>query len=464
MRRILVTLLALGGIGLAQEVVVAQALPRPPGPWGAGFYPGLPTYTLQLTTVYPPETARFPGTFQVAYDDQALYLVARLRQETPPKAERQADDPEWWQDDTLEVFLRPHAFDEEAPDLHLAVNPKGVRFERYTTPLAFEARTGTFPGGWWAELRIPFGEALPPPQRGDLWQLKVGRGHPAAGEYTLWPLGGSFHSPGNYGYLAFLEAPNDPEALAAQVRVREGMLPPIPSRLQGIRRWALYYGGDPGALASLQAYELVVLAREAPLALVRGLRERGVRVVAYLPVGVVPRGEAEQKGLLKAALGPNPYAPDTLLMDPASALWQAQVRAEAARLLALGFEGFFLDGLDLADLYPENIPELAALIRSLREGYPQALLLQHRGFRVLRRTARFLDAVVYSGLSVDARGQIALNDPSPVWPFRQRGLPALSLDQTPHAEAFGFALQRALELGFVPYVARGQLTEAPQTP
>ncbi|GAA5334053.1 MULTISPECIES: sugar-binding protein [Thermus] len=462
MRSILVMVFVFfGGVSLAQELVVAQALPRPKGPWGMGIYPGLPTYSIHLTTLYPPKTARFSGTFQVTYDDQALYLVARLSQETPPKAERQANDPEWWQDDTLEVFLRPNPFDEDAPDLHLAVNPKGVRFERYTAPLFFEAQTGSFPGGWWAELRIPFGGVLPHPRLGEIWQLKVGRGNPEAREYTLWPLGGDFHSPGNYGYLAFVDAPKDPQVLVAQVQAQEALLPLIPSRLQGIRRWALYYGGDPGALARLQAYELVVLAREAPLGLVRGLRENGVRVVAYLPLGVLPRGEAESKGLREAVLGPNPYAPDTLLMDPSSSLWQAHVRAEAFRLLALGFEGFFLDGLDLADLHPEKVPELAALVRGLRESHPQALLLQHRGFRVLRRTARFLDAVVYSGLSLDAQGQIILNDPSPVWPFRRRGLPALSLDQAPNAEAANFAFRRALELGFLPYVALGKFTEVP---
>ncbi|WP_156822419.1 endo alpha-1,4 polygalactosaminidase [Thermus igniterrae] len=461
MLRILLALLTLGGLALAQRVVVAQALPRPQGPWGVESYPGLPVYSLRLTTTYPPETARFPGSFQVAYDGEALYVLARLEQEAPPKAERGPDDPEWWQDDTLEVFLRWDPFDEEAPDLHLAVNPKGVRFRRYTAPLSYEARTGTFPGGWWAALRIPFGEALPPPKPGSLWQLKVGRGHPSAQEYTLWPMGGSFHSPGNYGYLVFLQAPQDLEALTAEVRAREAALPPIPSRLQGLKRWALYYGGDPKTLARLRAYDLVVLAREAPLDLVRGLKEGGTKVVAYLPLGVVPQKEAEARGWQHAALGPNPYAPDALLMDPASPAWRAYVRAEAARLLALGFEGFFLDGLDLADLYPEKIPALAALVRGLRQAEPGALFLQHRGFRVLRRTARYLDGVVYSGLSLDAAGRPSLADPSPVWPFRSRGLPALSLDVAPSLEAKAWAEQRALELGFLPYVALGGLTEFP---
>ncbi|SDF41603.1 Carbohydrate family 9 binding domain-like [Thermus arciformis] len=453
----LLSLALLGGLALAQEVWVAQALPRPQGAFGPEGYPGLPAYAVRLTHTYPPEEARFPGLFQVAYDGEALYLLARFSQAAPPKAQRDAEDPEWWRDDTLEVFLRTDPWDDEAPDLHLAVNPKGVRFRRYTAPLDYEARTGLLPQGWWAELRLPFGGPLPKPRPGTLWQLKVGRGHPEAREYTLWPMGGDFHSPGNYSYLAFLELPQDPEALAQAVRAREAEMPPIPSRLQGLRRWALYYGGDGSALERLRGFDLVVLAREAPLALVRGLGEAGVRTAAYLPLGLLPEGEARAKGLAPASLGPNPYVPGTLLMDPAHPAWRAWVRREAERLWALGFRGFFLDGLDQADLRLEAIPDLASLVRELRQAHPEAVLLQHRGFRVLRRTAPFLDAVVYSGLSLDPTGKPYPADPSPVWPFQRRGLVALSLDVAQDHKGAAFARRRAQELGFLPYVAVGHL-------
>lgn len=452
-------LLALLGLPLAlaqSGPSIAQALP-----WSPDGYEGLPQYPIHLTHTYPPEEARFPGFFQVAYDGEALYLYASLKQPSPPRGERGAEDREWWRDDTLEVFLRPDPWNPETPDLHLAVNPKGVRFRAYTAPLDYEARTGETGEGWWVELRLPFGSLLPRPSPGTFWQLKGGRGYPEAGEYTLWPKGGDFHSPGNYGYLVFLEHPGNPQTLAQEVARRENQAPPIPSRLVQVRRWAVYYGGDPGALSRLLDYDLVVLAREAPLAGVRALREAGVRVVAYLPVGLLPLREAQEKGLLSLSLGTNPYVPGTVLMNPASPLWREWVLKEAKRLWDLGFEGFFLDGLDLADLHPENIPPLASLVRRLRAELPGAILIQHRGFRVLRGTAEALDALVYSGLSVGPDGRPFPGDPSPVWPFRARGLLTLSLDLSRDPEVRAWAEARAIKLGFVPYVAPGELTSLP---
>lgn len=459
----ILALLSLCSIAWTQPAPeVAQALPRSSPVLSPEGYPGLPRYPIHLTHTYPPQRAFFPGFFQVGYDDGALYLFSHLEQAIPPKAERQAEDPEWWRDDTLEVFLRTDPWNPEAPDLHLAVNARGTRFRAYTASLNYEAKAGLLDGGWWVALRLPFGQDLPRPRPGTFWQLKVGRGHPQAGEYTLWPLGGDFHSPGNYGYLFFAEKPERGEDLVQEVIRREAAAPPIASRLEGIRSWALYYGGDPGVFARLQDHDLVVLAREAPLAQVQGLRDRGVRVVSYLPLGFLPRREAEAKGLLPLALGPNPYAPDTLFMDPANPRWRAWVLEEAERLLLLGYAGFFLDGLDIADLHPETIPHLASLIGHLRSRLPDALLLQHRGFRVLRRTAEALDAVVYSHLSTDPVGRPFPGDPSPVWPFRRRGLVTLSLDITSDPNQARLAAQRARELGFLPFVTPSLVLPKPR--
>lgn len=112
----------------------------------------------------------------------------------------------------------------------------------------------------------------------------------------------------------------------------------------------------------------------------------------------------------------------------------------------------FLDGLDLADVDPQSIPHLASLVKELRNRFPEVLLLQHRGFRVLRRTAPALDAVVYSYLSTNSAGQPFAGDPSPVWPFRKRGLITLSLDIASNPEHASWAKQRAINLGFVPFV------------
>lgn len=163
--------------------------------------------------------------------------------------------------------------------------------------MLYEAAAGITADGWWAELRIPFGKDLPRPNLGEFWQLKVGRGYPEAGEYTLWPMGGAFHSPGNYGYLFFTQEPQAKEGLVRAVIEREANTPPIVSRLGSIQSWAVYYGTDPGVYERLHGCDLVVLAREAPLSLVEELKRKGVRVVAYLPLGFLSHAEAISKGL-----------------------------------------------------------------------------------------------------------------------------------------------------------------------
>ena len=67
--------------------------------------------------------------------------------------------------------------------------------------------------------------------------------------------------------------------------------------------------------------------------------------------------------------------------------------------LAQGYDGVFLDTIDTVYAYPETVSGMIDLIESLREAYPEALLVQNRGFTVIHETAPFVDAVMLEDLS-----------------------------------------------------------------
>ena len=70
------------------------------------------------------------------------------------------------------------------------------------------------------------------------------------------------------------------------------------------------------------------------------------------------------------------------LVNAGDTAWQNVVLAEAARLMALGADGFFLDTPETADPwhgYGWTAPGMSDLIRRLRQAYPGKFLLLNRG-------------------------------------------------------------------------------------
>ncbi|MGC8904590.1 endo alpha-1,4 polygalactosaminidase [Thermus sp.] len=452
----------LGFLGLALGQVapemVAQALPRTIRIGGElSQWEGLPRYEVVLSNTFPAKPVGHKGYFSVAYDRENLYLLGVFEQKAETvRANNPADHNEWWTDDTMEVFLR---LDPKKPEyLHLAANPKGTRFKAYTFTTEYRTSGRIEKDRWILEWAIPFASLkVDPPKPGTIFGLKVGREHQAASEYPLWPVGGDYHSPTNFGYLVFVERLEDPKALAQRVSAYLGEEPPIQSRLEGIATYAVYYGTDPAEAAKLVNFDLAIVQPNLPKAALLELKRAGVKVVAYLSVGEAEPGRVSvPKDWI---LGQNPNW-GSYYVDARKPGWQDLVLSQAKDYLAQGFDGLFLDTLDTADLFPETAPGLVALVKRLREAFPQAILVQNRGFRVLPETARYVDAVMYENLSsmydFKAGRYVPVdNDPSPVLPFAKRGLVVLALDYAlPEDQGLiERAYVRARELGFIPYVS-----------
>lgn len=423
---------------------------------------GIPQYPVILSNTYPSKPVSHPGYFSVAWDEENLYFLGVFTQEAGTvRAGLPADHPQWWEDDTMEIFLKTAPLDKGSEVIHLAANPRGTRFKAYTYTTDYQTQGRILPDRWILEWAIPFRSLrTKTPTVGEFWNLKVGREHQAAAEYPLWPMGGDYHSPTNFGFLAFVREPQDPGALANGIAQLLGVEAPIKSRLEGLLSYAVYYGTDKEELAKLVNFDLAILQPKWSREDIAYLKANGVKVISYLSLGEVEPNLDYGQPIPEAwILGRNPHW-GSQYVDASQPGWQELILELANRYRQSGFDGFFLDTLDTADLFPQVAAGLVALVKGLRDRFPEAILIQNRGFRLLPQTAEYLDAVMYESFSTtyDFKGQRYLafdGDPGVVLPYAKRGLVVLALDYASPTDAalVERAFVRAREFGFIPYVS-----------
>ncbi len=251
------------------------------------------------------------------------------------------------------------------------------------------------------------------------------------------------------------------------------------SRIKRIRSYVTYYGA--GRIDQLRRDDLAIIQPStlAPEE-VQTLRRSGTLVVAYLTIGEVDPGDPGlADGTIKRSwlLGVS-HNWGSQFADARQPGWRRYVIGDAGRLLAQGYDGLFLDTVDTAEQFPSTAPGMVELIRELHAAYPHALLVQNRGFTVIGRTSRYVDAVMFEALTTDfdfnrqryvaspyladdlriARGLAALH--------RRTGMPILALDyadpaiQAQHARAVR-AVRVARSFGFIPSLSVIELDRIP---
>ena len=164
-----------------------------------------------------PEKPKHATRAKLAATAETLYVAFRCAEPTPVVSRQRARDTNVWEDDSVELFLRPGP--EPARDYHhVIVNPHGstlddVGGEKGWDPEVAVA-TAKGEGEWVVELAIPFSElklpkdkaALAGPWRLNLTRMRPGRGGGFAEETALAPTEDpSSHVPARFAY-AFFEA------------------------------------------------------------------------------------------------------------------------------------------------------------------------------------------------------------------------------------------------------------------
>ena len=168
----------------------------------------------------------------VTYDDEALYVAARLHSSKPGelKAVETARDASVWRDDCLEVFIDPGQTHTEW--YQFVTNPLGSQYDALL-PGGVEGRGIPWNGSWtvkaavaddaWlVEMRIPFADFGRGPKPGDSWGFNVCREAPSVGELSMWTdTGGRFTRVRGLADLVFATAADGEACALADVSLEE---------------------------------------------------------------------------------------------------------------------------------------------------------------------------------------------------------------------------------------------------
>ncbi len=146
--------------------------------------------------------------------------------------------------------------------------------------------------------------------------------------------------------------------------------------------------------------------------------------------------------------------------------WVAHVVAAAEAALDAGFTGLFLDQLNVEFTHPEDLPDLLALITTLRAQPRSGYLLANRGFAMLPRLAEVVDGILFESFSacwtatgyapwpddvLDYHGGIAEQ-------LHRLGVDLFALDYAESEDLSDFARARAARFGMPSFVSDKLLT------
>jgi uncharacterized protein (TIGR01370 family) len=171
-------------------------------------------------------------------------------------------------------------------------------------------------------------------------------------------------------------------------------------RFKNIKDYVVFYGSDH--VDELAQFDCVIIQPETlnddDL---RQLTSGGTLALAYLSVGEVePYREWYSDGRVEPTwiLGENPDW-GSYYIDASEEGWRTLMKDIAAEYLARGLHGIFLDTVDTVDAFPTTTDGMVALIHGLRSEFPNAILVQNRGFTILDQTVSVIDAVMFEDLS-----------------------------------------------------------------
>ena len=237
-----------------------------------------------------------------------------------------------------------------------------------------------------------------------------------------------------------------------------------------------YYGHRPDPSEWQHLNMLVLQPDQVDDRALKGLRQRGVRPLAYISIGEVAR-DADYLGRLpKSALLTDNEAWNSVRLD----LRRPEVRDFIVRELVQaarerGFDGVFLDTVDSFHALPVSVQPafrggIVALIRSVREAIGDGPLWINRGFDMLDALAPLVNGVafesLYSGYDATSETYLPVPEADRDWLRQQirrviqRGLPVVAIDYLPPERVTEApALARKIEAdGAQPWITDAHLT------
>lgn len=248
----------------------------------------------------------------------------------------------------------------------------------------------------------------------------------------------------------------------------------------GKLRWGIDYGPNTEPTLA-HAYDLLVLEpdHKRPIA---ALRAPGAELFGYVSLGEVHTTrpyfkELDHSGSLMKA---NPNWPDARYIDLRADAWRnILLRRLIPQILALGYNGIFIDTLDNAEAMEHDHPTgnhgmveaAASLVRAIRTHFPTTKIIVNRGYAVLPAIATQIDFALGEAMAAKwdfvLKRYVRLTDADWNWQAARLraakalnpGLTLLTLDYWNESDRTGIArlYDQERKAGFAPYVTTLQL-------
>ncbi|MBI3298169.1 MAG: endo alpha-1,4 polygalactosaminidase [Elusimicrobia bacterium] len=176
-----------------------------------------------------------------------------------------------------------------------------------------------------------------------------------------------------------------------------------PPSLSGAKRWACFYGAQLSSEA-WHSLDLVIVDPDN----YTGPLSSGPLRLAY-----VSAGEADERRLSwdrvagkPYVIEPNPEWPSAHRVDLRDPAWRAEVGLAVSSAMAKGYDGVFLDTMDVAEYLESSAPArfigsvdaAAGLLIELRAKHPSALILLNNGLALLEKGGGAIDGVMVEDL------------------------------------------------------------------
>jgi uncharacterized protein (TIGR01370 family) len=246
------------------------------------------------------------------------------------------------------------------------------------------------------------------------------------------------------------------------------------ARLREVCDWAPIFGdADPAGAGTFDVVVVDAVAQPngysaTSPATLRALQGEGALVLAYLSVGTVEEWRHYAQRVPGTwTLGPVDGWAGERYVDARNQGWRALMAREARTLAAAGFDGLYLDNLDVAELHPRTADGVVTLVEGLAEAAPDLLLVAQNGLAVADRLP--IDGLAHEDVFWRWDGGYRRSteaERAEVLPrlraLHERGLPIFTLDYArPGSEGAREALTASLAEGFRPAVSVLDLDRLP---
>lgn len=175
--------------------------------------------------------------------------------------------------------------------------------------------------------------------------------------------------------------------------------PPENNPLSRVTKFMVYYG--QGNLFKLKQYDLLILQPELyTTSEIKEFSHVGSIPVAYLSLGEIENTRWWAEKVHDSwLLGKNEIW-GSYYINPGNTGWRSLVLdLIIPSIIDKGYSGLFLDTIDMVDLYPNVKDNMIDLIKSIREEYPDLILIQNRGFSIFKESVALIDGILFESMT-----------------------------------------------------------------